>query len=248
MSKNNAKQKKPFFYRVVYAYAKKRYKNYELIGFEEREEPCVYVMNHAQAHSPLVCELYLTSSDIWCTGEVMSKEEFPAYAQKDFWSHKPKCTQWFYKLLSHILAPIASKTITSARTIPVYKDTRLMSTFKKSVKSLTDGKNVVIFPEKAEKNNEIVNVFQDKFVDLARLYYARAKKPLDFVPVYNAVNLKKLVTGKVVTYDTNANADEERQRICSHLSNEITRVAKELDEHVVIPYDNIPQKQYPKNK
>ena len=248
MSKNNKKQRKPLSYHITYAYAKRRYKNYELVGFEQNESPCIYVMNHAQMHSPLVCEIHLPSSDIWCTGEVMNKKEFPPYAQKDFWSHKPQCTQWFYKILSHVLAPIASSVISNARTIPVYKDTRLMATFKKSVQSLCAGKNVVIFPEKAEKHNEIINAFHDKFVDLARLYYARAKKPLVFVPIYNAVNLKKLVAGRGITYDNTANADEERKRICDYLLDEITCLAKELPQHVVIPYDNVSKKQYPKSK
>ena len=46
-------------------------------------------------------------------------------------------------------------------------------TFKNTVKKLQEGKSVVIFPEHDVKHNHIVYEFQDKFIDIAKLYYKR---------------------------------------------------------------------------
>ena len=77
----------------------------------------------------------------------MHLKDVPEYAFRDFWSQKPKWTHPGYKLLSHIIAPIAVCVFNNARTIGVYHDTRILSTFKNTVKKLQEGKSVVIFPE-----------------------------------------------------------------------------------------------------
>ena len=64
----------------------------------------------------------------------------------------------------------------SADALAVYKDARLFSTFKDTMKALQDGFDVVIFPENPKEYNEIVNDFQLHFVDVAKLYYGKYKK------------------------------------------------------------------------
>ena len=39
----------------------------------------------------------------------------------------------------------------------------------------------------------------------------------------------------------------QRQRICGYLKDEITRMARALPRHRVVPYRNIPKKDYPYN-
>ena len=40
----------------------------------------------------------------------------------------------------------------------------------------------------------------------------------------------------------------ERQRICEAMMAEITRLAEELPPHTVVPYRNIPRREYPTNQ
>jgi hypothetical protein len=108
--------------------------------------------------------------------------------------------------------------------------------------------SVVIFPEHHVKNNNIVYEFQKNFVDVARLYYKKTNKELLFVPVYIAPALKKSYIGKPIRYSHDNHPDEERSRIADYLSNEITETARALPLHTVVPYENIPKKDYPKNK
>ena len=53
--------------------------------------------------------------------------------------------------------------------------------------------------------------------------------------------------GKPVVFDPEAPIAQERRRICGALMDGITAMAVALPEHTVVPYPNIPKKQYPKN-
>ena len=41
--------------------------------------------------------------------------------------------------------------------------------------------------------------------------------------------------------------EQERSRICNYLMDEITSIACSLPRHTVVPYPNIPKKDYPCN-
>ena len=177
----------------------------------------------------------------------MHLKAVPEYAFRDFWSQKPKWTHPFYKLLSYVIAPLSVCVFNNARTIGVYHDTRIISTFKNTVKKLQEGKSVVIFPEHDVKHNHIIYDFQDKFIDIAKLYYKKTGKELSFVPMYIAPKLKKIFLGKPIPFRATEPMDAERSRICNYLMAEITAIAEAQPEHTVVPYRNIPKKAYPSN-
>ncbi|MGM9548363.1 MAG: hypothetical protein ACI3V5_00750 [Faecousia sp.] len=225
------------------------YPKIEVVGAEKLpEEPVVYVGNHSQMNGPIACELYIPGEHYtWCAGEMMHREEVPAYAYKDFWSGKPKSVRWFYKLLSHIIAPLSELIFNNANTIGVYHDTRIVSTFKKTVQALQGGASVVIFPEHNVPRNNIIYEFQDRFIDVAKLYYKRTGRELAFVPLYLAPRLKSMYLGEPIRFRADAPMEQERRRICEYLMEQVTDMARALPEHTVVPYPNIPKKQYPSN-
>ena len=225
------------------------YPKFQVEGIENLpDEPVIIVGNHCQMNGPIVGELYVPGEPyIWCAGEMMHLKDVPAYAFRDFWSQKPKWTHPGYKLLSYAIAPLSVCVFNNARTVGVYHDTRILSTFKNTVKLLQDGKSVVIFPEHDVKHNQIIYDFQDKFIDVAKLYYKKTGKELKFVPMYIAPNLKKLYLGKPVQFCAAEPMDTERSRIRDYLMAEITAMAEVLPEHTVIPYRNIPKRDYPLN-
>ena len=177
----------------------------------------------------------------------MHLKDVPEYAFRDFWSQKPKWTHPGYKLLSYIIAPLSVCVFNNARTIGVYHDTRILSTFKNTVKKLQEGKSVVIFPEHDVKHNHIVYEFQDKFIDIAKLYYKKTGMELGFVPMYIAPKLRKICLGKPIRFHAEETIEAERSRICTYLMDEITAIAEALPAHTVVPYRNIPKKDYPSN-
>ena len=231
--------------RIVWLFSPK----YELSGTENLpEEPCVIVGNHAQAYGPIAAELYLPRPHYtWCIGEMMNRKEVPAYAFQDFWSLKPQKLHRIYRIISHIIAWPASYVLSHAYTIPVYRDARIVSTFRRSIELLQSGADIVIFPESREPYNGIVWQFQEHFPDLAKLYYRKTGTAVSFVPMYTAPRLCRICFGKPVRYDPKAPDDEERERISTEMMESVTGLAAALPQHAVIPYPNISKDQYPLN-
>jgi len=222
---------------------------YRLEGTENLPDgPCVLAGNHSHMYGPIAGELYIPGRHyVWCAGEMMHREEVPAYAYQDFWSGKPKALRPFYKLLSHLITPLAVCLFNNAHTVAVYHDTRLITTFRESIALLKEGNSMVIFPEHYDEHNNIVHDFQDKFVDLARFYYKKTGEELQFVPLYVAPELKTLSFGKPVRFQADAPIQEERKRICGYLMDSITEIAVSKPQHTVVPYPNVSKRYYPKN-
>ncbi len=242
-------EKKPLLFRficwVVWLFSPK----YELIGTENLPEgPSIIVGNHCHMYGPISSELYTPGMhDTWCAGEMMHREEVAAYAYQDFWSGKPRGTRWFYRILSHLIIPIAVYIFNNASTIAVYHDTRLLTTFRQTIQRLQEGSRIVIFPECYDVHNNIVHGFQDKFIDAARFYYRKTGKALSFVPMYLAPKLSKIIYGQPIVFRPDVPIEQERRRICDALMDAITEIAVSLPEHTVIPYPNISKKHYGKN-
>lgn len=236
-------------FRVIKGLVRLFYPKMQVEGAENLpDEPVLVVANHAQMHGPIACELYFPGNRYtWCAGQMMKCREVPAYAYQDFWFGKPRLLRPFYKLLSYVIAPIASCVFNNANTIAVYRDSRIISTFKNTVKRLEEGASVVVFPECYEPHNHIVHTFQENFVDIAKLYHKRTGKSLQFVPMYIAPGLKKMVIGKPVTFSVQAPIREEKHRLCVELMDAITDLACSQPRHKVVPYPNVSRREYPEN-
>lgn len=226
-------------------YPKCTFKNMENLP----DEPCILVGNHAKLNGPLMAELhYPGDRAIWSAGEMFRLKEVPAYAYRDFWGGKPKHIRWIYRPLAYFIAPFCVSIFNNAHAIPVYRDARVMVTMRQTVKKLCEGANIVIFPEHDAPHNRIVNDFQTKFIETARLYHRRTGKALAFVPMYVAPAFHASFIGKPIHYDPTAPAAEEERRIADALMQAITDIAVSLPPHTVTPYNNIRKKYYPKNR
>ena len=245
------KERKPSrFFPHLLRFVKRVYIKYTLEGLENLpKEPAFIIGNHAQIHGPAISQLYLPENCYtWCAAEVKDIKEAQPYAYQDFWSGKPKNIRWLFKGLSYVVAPLLVYLHTNARTIGVYHDHRVMATFRETIRRMEEGKHIIIFPEKAVENNNILCQFQEGFVDTAKLYYRRTGKRVAFVPMYVTPSLKKIVFGAPVYYNEETPHEEERSRICKELTDAITALALSLPPHIVTPYMNVSKKQYPMSK
>lgn len=236
-------------YRAVRGLVKLFYPRPELVGVENLPEgPCVIVGNHAQMNGPIVAEIFLPGDrEIWCASEMMHLREVPAYAYRDFWSQKPAYSRWFFRLLSYAIAPLSVCLFNNARCIGVYRDARSLGTFRRTLERLEEGARVVIFPECDPPRNHILYTFQDPFIGLGRMYARRTGRRLAFVPMYVAPALKKTFFGAPIEYDPDADPREELVRVREALVEAITAMAVAQPRHRVVPYRNIPRRQYPMN-
>lgn len=223
----------------------------EFTGVENLPEgqPCIIVGNHAHVYGPFYSELYLPCErTIWCIGEMMDMKALPDYAYRDFWSRKPGWCRWVYRILSYIIAPLCVTVLKHAHCISVYKDNRLLTTMRESIKHMKAGDNIVIFPEEDIPHNGIVWEFQEGFVNLASLYARQAHAPVEFVPMYIAPALRRVSFGRPIAFDRSADLESERVRICNALMDAITDMARAMPRHKVTPYPNIPRRQYRYNR
>ncbi len=236
-------------YRFIRFWVRLVYPKTEVVGLENLpDEPCLVVSNHCQMHGPIAAELYFPGSHyIWCAGEMTHLRQVPEYAYRDFWSHKSKAVRWFYKALSYLIAPISVCIFSSAHTVPVYHDKRILATFRQTLQHLQGGSSVVIFPEHDVPHDHILCQFQEGFVDVARSYYRQTGKCLRFVPMYLAPALHKMYLGEPVVFDPEAPIRQERTRICRELMERISATACSLPCHRVVPYRNVAKSQYPYN-
>lgn len=234
-------------FRLIKGLVRLFYPKIEIVGAENLpDEPCIIVGNHSKMNGPIACELYFPGRRrIWCAGEMMHADEAAEYAYNDFWSAKPRWSRWFWKMLSHLIVPLAVCVFNNANTVPVYHDGRLLTTFRTSIKLLEEGNSMLIFPEHNVPHNNIVYDFQDKFVDLARMYHKKTGRELSFVPMYLSPQLKKICIGSPIRFDSAAPIKVERERICALLMEAITELAAALPRHRVVPYPNMPKKYYP---
>ena len=221
-----------------------------VVGAEKLPEgAAVVVGNHSQLHGPVACELYFPGRHAtWCAGEMMTLKEVPAYAYRDFWSGKPKALRPFFRLAAYVIAPLSVIIFNNADCIGVYRDKRVISTFRKTAECLKEGRRVIIFPEKAEDGEGFLCAFQEGFVDCARAYCRQTGEGLSFVPLYVAPKLRTLYLGDPVPFDPKAPIAEERQRICREMTGAILALARALPEHRVVPYRNVPKKDYPSSR
>lgn len=242
--------KKGLMFRLIKKIVSRHFSDVTFVGLDNiPDEPSIIVGNHSQMYGPLLAETKMPFNRYtWCIGNMLHLKEFPKYAYEDFWKYKPKWTQPFYKILSYIIAPIGTYIFNKADTIGVYKDARGISTFKNTVKALKQNNNIIIFPEMHSPFNEIINEFQNRFVDIGRFYFKETGKNLPFVPMYIAPKLKTMVFGKPIAFDSLVDIEKERNNICDYLKNEITNLAKDLPIHTVIPYVNISKKKYTKSQ
>ena len=213
------------------------------------EGACVIVGNHAQIHGPIIAEIYVPGPHYtWCAGEMMHLREVPGYAYRDFWSQKPKSVRWLFWIASRLIAPLSVCVFGNASCIGVYRDRRIHTTFRETLVRLEEGNRIVIFPEEDAPCNHILSRFQNGFVNVARMHHRRTGQALQFVPMYTAPRLRKVVFGRPVAYDPSRPIEEERERITSAMVEAITGLAMSLPEHTVVPYRNIPKRDYPRSR
>ncbi len=236
-------------YKLLRAILRLCYPKITVRGLENLpQEPCLIISNHAQMHGPIMSELFLQDPKyIWCVGEMMHLKEVPAYAFQDFWSRKPRHLHWLYRGLSYLIAPLAVFVFNTGPSIEVRRDRRIVHTIHETAQRLQEGAHVVIFPEHDAPHDHILCDFQDGFVSVAKDYHRQTGREVCFVPMYLAPKAKTLTLGKPIRFRADAPIREERRRICDQLMADISAMALSQPRHKVVPYNNIPKKDYPYN-
>ena len=122
----------------------------------------------------------------------------------------------------------------SVESIPVYRENprKLMLTFRETVAAMEAGDNILIFPENSLSTDdkryqkEGVSEFFTGFTMVAQLYYNRTGKAPQFIPLYANKKKRTITFGDALRYDPENNPNDEKERICTTLRDELNRLAK----------------------
>lgn len=167
--------------------------------------PAVFVGNHDRAYGPIAMCAWFDERDTlrpWINAQMLSTREAPAYIRKDFWwdPEKPSAKLYDYTL-AYLAALCLPPILRGSDCIPVYHDTGVATTLKKSVRTIGEGKNILLFPERPTGFLTYDKKINAGFVSLGRLCWARTKKAVSFYPVHIDWDRQLISVGAPIPYD-----------------------------------------------
>ncbi len=188
----------------------------------EDEGPCVFIGNHMGAMGPIYMVTRFPLADqaeVWCDVGVMEEARIVAYIRQDYW-WKPE--SFFAPLwnvtLPYIAKAIVPKVMRSAPTIPVYRDNRIMTTMRRSMKTLKEGKHLVIFPEKPDGFDSHAEELQMGWLNICELYRKQTGRDLPIRPVYIAPQKHTFYIGKSIVLDAEVPLKEQEKGVERYLA------------------------------
>jgi len=230
---NPKRNKRHFFYGIVKFFLKIFFPKNKFVWLTEKpqdNEPHIFVCNHTRVYALVAWLLRKDKPKLWANYYFLFKKDCKKHLLGKV--IKGQKHEKLLGVLGRLLIPVVVKLFRGAEPIPVYHDTRLTTTFDKSIQCLEAGITQVIFPEKTEPQfSEYLMEFNHGFPLVAKAYYDLTGKILKFYPCYCAPSLRKIVIGDPVSFDPNVPLKPQRQSICRYLEAKITEIARSLPEH-----------------
>jgi hypothetical protein len=214
----------------------------EIIYSEKiKDEPVVFLSNHATRYGPTAMHVYFPGKHrIWVLSSLFYVKTFSNHMMVYWFPNVRGLIRILCRIFTLILAPIGPFFYKSMEAIPVYRmSLKLKDTYDKTVETLIEGKNVVIFPESRESSVEykFVNNLQNGFFRFASTYYLKTGKRLLAYPVYCCKELNIISVGKPYEYDPDINMKEQSLTVMKYIQDSIEELAKSLPEHEAYPYN-----------
>ncbi len=195
-------------------------------------EPVVFIANHYNVFGPLSFVISVPLDyQIWINSELLDRESARSGLLPGMKRLLPflseKRSEWCCdKLLSLVLY-----ALTSVGMIPVDRQdaSRLLSTIRRSLQALQEGKNLLIFPETGEPEYSLTSVtpFFPGFAALGRFFYRKTGKCLRFCPCYIDEQHYRIRVGEPVIWNPDADPKKETEKVSEELNRRIREMAAE---------------------
>ena len=216
-------------YRVLYLFFHCRLVSSE--NLPEDGEPVVFVANHYNVFGPVsfILSVPLLSS-IWVNEEIIS----PETASKAFYSGVQSIVPFLgdnaIRWICDKLGWLACRILIRFKVIPVDRKNpgRLVSTMRQSVASLSEGQNLIIFPEIGLPEYSLTSVtpFFSGFATIGSVYHRKTGKALRFCPCYIDEQHHTIRFGELITYQAEGTRiQEESVRVSDALNLRIQEMA-----------------------
>lgn len=211
-----------------------KYRNKVTVNFAEilpEQEAVIIVSNQAGSFGPLSLHYnYKRKKRMWLNSGLIIQEEIPDYLKDIYHIDNDGFKGKMLRYTSFLIKPVVSSAFKSVEAIPVYRDTRIKTTLRKTNETLRSGIDIILFPESCIKHSEFkyVNQLQDGFVFSALYYYKETGRRVRFYPAYVSMDKRVISIGKHILYDPNNTLREERERISNYIERSIEEIAVNL--------------------
>lgn len=208
-----------FLSRVVYPFLPvKKAEFAESIG----DEPVIFLANHMGAVGPMYMAVTFplrSNVAIWCNEGMMDEKLTVDYVRHDWWwKPESKLAPLYSATIPYIARAIVPKVLRSAPTIPVYRDARVMTTMRQSLKALREGKHIVIFPELPDGYGSHAEQLQMGWLNLVNMYHRATGKTIRMVPIHIDQKNGVFRVQKAITADPDIPLNEQEERIERYLA------------------------------
>jgi 1-acyl-sn-glycerol-3-phosphate acyltransferase len=188
------------------------------------DQPSILVANHAGSFGPVSV---ITSLPIrlypWVASEVTDMKTVAKRIQAEFLEQELHLRPPISTYLGKVIGRVCVALMKDIEAIPVYaKSKKIQATLQASLALLEQGKNILVFAEdSSHRVNDVLCEFATGFTHIAKLYYERTMKAVQFLPV--AVN-KKVGTiriGKPIRFNAATPFAREKQRLKAELESTV---------------------------
>jgi 1-acyl-sn-glycerol-3-phosphate acyltransferase len=197
-----------------------------------RDEPVIMVANHVGSFGPvsvitsLPIELYP-----WVAHEVTDIRTAAPRIQTEFLEQELHLRPPLSRYLAKVIGRVCVAIMRDIGAIPVYaKSRKIRSTMRSSLALLEQGKNILVFAEDTSKKfNDVLGELRTGFIHVARLYYEKTRKAIQFLPVAVNRKVRGIRIGAPIRFDASLPFPRERQRLKSELQSTICDLYRELE-------------------
>jgi 1-acyl-sn-glycerol-3-phosphate acyltransferase len=190
----------------------------------DQGEPVILVANHAGSFGPVSV---ITSLPMrlypWVAHEVTDRASVAKRIQAEFLEQELHLRPPLSAYLGRVIGRVCVALMRDIEAVPVYaKSRRILGTVQSSLALLEQGKNILVFAEDSTRRiNSVLGEFRTGFAHVARLYYEKTMKAVQFLPV--AVNRKVggIRIGAPIRFDASNSFSEEKKRLKKELQERI---------------------------
>ena len=196
------KRERKLYFRFLKKIMRPRYKKPRFVYLgEEIGTGGIIVSNHEGTDAPLSFEIYLDKPfRIWGTGE-MNSGLIPLYKYQTrvYYHEKKHWNLHLARLFCLIASPLTHLFYSGLDLISTYKDQRFVKTLRESIAALSEGYNIVVYPEDSTKGYlPVLEGFHEGFLMLAELCYKRGMDLPIFVTYFRKKDLHYIIDAPVL--------------------------------------------------
>jgi 1-acyl-sn-glycerol-3-phosphate acyltransferase len=225
---------RPMFARHFFKLLRRIFFNARLHGLDNlnNDEPVIMVANHVGSFGPVsVITSMPTRLYPWVSHEVTDLATVSGRIQREFLEQELHLKPPLSEFLGRVIGRVCVAIMKDIGAIPVYSQSkRIKRTVEQSLALLEQGKNILVFAEDSTlKIDEVLCEFCTGFIHVAKLYYEKTRKAVQFLPV--AVNRAAhgIRIGKPIRFDATIPFPEEKRRLKAELEHTVAALYGELE-------------------